>query len=120
MAGEFGRSDEATINKICQQIEASNGETLNPYIADLSMCTDLIVSGTQTLVLCIQLTTLRLNYSTNKQVEWQSTLEYWGIERGLFLSYNSARSQVHSILATNILLASNSLPPKCYNTLSIP
>lgn len=119
MADEFDRSDEALIEEVCQQIEARDGETLNPYIADLSMCTDLIVCGTATLVLCVQLTTLRLDYSINKQMEWESTLVHWGIERGLFLSYNSALSRVHSILAHEILLKSDYLPSECYNVLSI-
>lgn len=119
MADELGRSDETLIENICQRIEACNGDTLNPYIADLSMCTDLIVSGTEELVLCVQLTTVRGSYSTNKQLEWQSTLKHWGIKRGLFLSFNPSLLLVHYKLAMILLLNSSTLPQQCYHKLNI-
>ena len=119
MAGKFSRSDETLIDNICKRLETSNGDTLNPYIADLSMCTDLIVSGTKKSVLCVQLTTVQDCLSGDKHLEWKETLEYWEIERGLFVSFNPRLHHVHLKLAKTLLLASSQLPEQCYHKLNI-
>lgn len=114
MADEFGRSDHTLIQKICWVIAAHNGGTFNPYIADLSMATDLIAFGTKELVLCVQLTTVRDSLCADKYSEWESTLKYWQIRRGLFLSFNPARVKVHTAIGQCVIQHSDQLQNQCY------
>jgi hypothetical protein len=83
------------------------------------MATDLIASGLNKLVLCVQLTTVRDSLSTEKQLDWESTLKYWGIRRGLFLSFNPNLNQVHSRVGKRVLEYSDRLPQQCYRRHSI-
>lgn len=119
MAGNFQGDDSAFINKICSKVKNGGGETLNPYIADLSMATDLIASGTQQIPLCVQLTTVRDDLSSNKQDQWQKTLEHWKIKRGLFISYNPSQIQVDDEIALIVQSNSDQLLEQCYHKLTI-
>ncbi|KJH73096.1 hypothetical protein [Aliterella atlantica] len=119
MAGNFQGNDAAFINKICLGLENGGCETLNPFIADLSMATDLIASGTQKSPLCVQVTSVRDNLSTDKQVQWQETLEHWGIVRGLFISFNPSQVQVNAKVTLIIQLNSDLLPEQCYLKASV-
>ncbi|MBD2308441.1 hypothetical protein H6G17_23485 [Chroococcidiopsis sp. FACHB-1243] len=119
MAENFSRSDAAFVNLICSEIEFYGGYTLNPYIADLSMATDLITCSTKELSLCVQLTTLREKLSDEKQHEWESTLKYWRIQRGLFISFNSVKAQIEVEIASSILSNSDLLPEQCYRRINI-
>lgn len=114
MAEKFEGNDAAVIKKICSRVESCHGETLNPFIADLSMATDFITSGSQKKSLCVQITSVRDDLSTDKQDEWQKTLEYWGIVRGLFISFNPSQAQVDVQVAQIVLNLSDLLPEQCY------
>lgn len=114
MAGNFEGKDAAVIKKICSRVENFQGKTLNPFIADLSMATDFIASGSQKKSICVQITSVRDDLSTDKQDEWQKTLKYWGIVRGLFISFNPSQAQVDVQVAQIVLNLSDLLPEQCY------
>ena len=118
MADEFGKSDDTLIKGICRAIEVNGGGTFNPYIADLSMATDLIAFGTKELVLCVQLTTVRDSLCASKYSEWESTLKHWQILRGLFLSFNPVRVKVDRA-GQCIFQCSDQLPRECYRRKSM-
>jgi hypothetical protein len=52
------------------------------------MATDLIISNRQGKPLCVQFTSVSETFQPQKYRDWQSSLQLWEIERGLFLSYN--------------------------------
>lgn len=83
------------------------------------MATDLIVSGEKDLPLCVQLTSLREVITQTKQVDWLSTLKYWGIERGVFISFNPTRNQVESKIGQCIFKHSDELTKNCYPVINI-
>lgn len=109
MAGNFQGDDAAFINKICSRLKNCGGETLNPFIADLSMATDFIASGSRQIPLCVQITTVRHELSTHKRSQWQETLEHWSIRRGIFISYNPSQIQVDVKIAQYALTHSDRL-----------
>ncbi len=119
MAGNFEGKDAAFINKICSKLKNCGGETLNPFIADLSMSTDFIASGSQQIPLCVQITTVRDALSKDKQTQWQKTLEYWSIKRGIFISYNPSQIRVDVKIAQHTLMHSDRLSEQCYHRLTI-
>ncbi|WP_009632679.1 hypothetical protein [Synechocystis sp. PCC 7509] len=119
MAGNFEGKDAAFINKVCSKLKNCGGETLNPFIADLSMSTDFIASGSQQIPLCVQITTVRDALSTDKQSQWQKTLKHWSIRRGIFISYNPSQIQVDVKIAQYALTHSDRLPEQCYHQLTI-
>ncbi len=119
MAGEFEKSDASLIEKICQEIENLGGDTFNPYIADLSMATDLIASGMKELPLCVQLTSVRDSLNQTKQAEWLSTLKYWGIKRGVFINFNPTLNQVELNISQNVLQYSDHIEDNCYPVIKI-
>ncbi len=88
MAGEFCHQDNNLIKSIAHSINKQNGSIVQRYIADLSMATDIIVCNRQDKPLCIQFTSLADEYSQQKLDDWKASLRFWGVERGLFLSYN--------------------------------
>ncbi|MBH8563689.1 hypothetical protein I8748_16070 [Nostoc sp. CENA67] len=88
MTGEFSQNDANFINLISSNIENRGGTVVKRYIADLSMATDIIVSSRQEKPLCIQITSLSEEFYQQKSDDWERTLRFWKIERGLFLSYN--------------------------------
>jgi hypothetical protein len=88
MAGEFEQADTNVLQSIAIDIVQREGTFWQCYIADFSMATDIIVSSRGKKPLCIQLTSLSNKFSPEKSDNWERTLQRWGIERGLFLSYN--------------------------------
>ncbi|AFZ27078.1 hypothetical protein Cylst_5028 [Cylindrospermum stagnale PCC 7417] len=88
MAGDFSQEDATLINSITKFTKQRGGTVVQRYVADLAMATDIIVSSRQEQPLCIQLTSLSQEFSLEKSIEWEEKLVFWGIERGLFLSYN--------------------------------
>lgn len=88
MAGEFNQEDAKLIGSIANNIKSCGGTIVLRYIADLSMATDIIVSSTQESPLCIQLTSVSEEFYQEKFNDWENTLIFWAIDRGLFLSYN--------------------------------
>ncbi|MBD2440008.1 hypothetical protein [Nostoc sp. FACHB-110] len=88
MSGEFNQVDDDIIKSIAQDIVSREGSFWQRYIADLSMATDLIVSSRNNQPLCIQVTSVSEELSSQKYHDWKSTLNSWEIERGLFVSYN--------------------------------
>lgn len=88
MAGGFSQEDARLIESVANSVKRRGGTVVQRYIADLSMATDIIVSGRQNKPLCLQLTTLSDEFSQDKSEDWENTLRFWVIERGVFLSYN--------------------------------
>ncbi len=88
MSGEFNQDDGEIIILISKNIIERGGEIWQNYILDLSMATDVMISYNKRKPLCVQLTSLSDEYNQNKYQDWQKTLKNWGIDRGLFLSYN--------------------------------
>ncbi|GGA23730.1 hypothetical protein [Okeania sp. KiyG1] len=109
MSGKFTQEDREIIQAIANQIELNQGTALQRYIVDLSMATDIIVSGSQEKPLCIQLTSLSKKFAKDKAEEWQDTLVFWEIDRGLFLSYNPGRKYFQNELVKTILDNSDNL-----------
>lgn len=89
MKGEYTDADRELIKEIILRI-SRQGDGVSRLIADLSMATDIIVSNNQENPLCTQLTQSADEYTQEKESSWEETLRYWGIERGLFISYNPA------------------------------
>jgi hypothetical protein len=110
---QFMPTDMKLLGKIQQQIKASGGTSINPLIADLAMATDLIATGTRCQPLCIQITTQSGNYLLNKFGEWEMVLRYWGIEKGLLISY-TPRKGCEQAIAELILNCCNALPDGKY------
>lgn len=119
MADRFEASDASEIEDIRQHIESLGGTTFNPYIADLSMATDLIASGKKELVLCVQLTSIRTSLTANKENDWLLTLRYWGILRGLFISFNPMLIETEIKIGEHIFKSSDDFSDKCYYIASI-
>ncbi len=120
MAGEFTKEDEPFINVIINKIERDGGTFLRRYIVDLSMATDLVVSGRLGMPLCVQITRVYDALSMEKKHQWKRTLRYWAIERGLFVSFNPANKiKIVDRLSNEILLQSDHLASQCYAECSI-
>jgi hypothetical protein len=115
MAGNFNRDDEPLLRLISQEIKKLGGSCLWRHILDLSMATDLMITGLNKLPLGIQLTTVSGKYLKGKQSEWEKTLIYWKIKRGLLVSYNPASANYLSSLINLLFVNSDSLPSNCYN-----
>ncbi|MGL5062134.1 MAG: hypothetical protein ACRC62_19340 [Microcoleus sp.] len=115
MAGQFNPADERILRSITAQIQ-QRGDTsfIQRYIADFSMATDSIVSNHQQQPLCIQVTTLTDEFSEQKYQKWQQTLQNWGIDRGLFLSYNGTDTNFINQLVNIALYNSDNLPAGRY------
>ncbi|MFB8790227.1 MAG: hypothetical protein U7123_15575 [Potamolinea sp.] len=88
MAGEFNQADDHVIKSIATEIVQRECTFWHCYVVDLSMATDLIVSSSQKKPLCIQVTSISEEFLQQKYADWENTLQNWGINRGLFLSYN--------------------------------
>lgn len=109
----------AIIDKVCQEVKNLDGDTLNPYVADLSMATDLIASGVEKMPLCVQLTTVRLGLSQTKQEEWLSTLQYWKIKRGLFIDFNPSLNQVELKISKKVFESCYRIQENCYPVIKV-
>lgn len=119
MAGELKLDDEPLIDRVLEQVRRLGGSTLRRYIMDLSMATDLAVSGDLGIILWVQLTTVKIELSADKSEAWESTLRNWGIERGLFVSFNPAKVNIAGDLANEIHRQSDALPLVCYREVSV-
>ena len=115
MAGKFNPADDRILQSIAARIQ-QRGDTsfIQRYIADLSMATDSIVSNRQQQPLCIQVTTVSDEFSQQKYENWQKTLQDWGIDRGLFLSYDINDENFLNQLANIALYNSDNLPAGRY------
>jgi hypothetical protein len=87
-------------------------------ILDFSMATDLMVSGFLNQVLCVQLTISAQQNTEDKICRWREILNYWKIERALFISFNP-RGQYRDgrKLAALLVKRSDDLPTRgCQET----
>ena len=109
MAGEFNQADANIIKSIATDIVRREGTFWHCYVADLSMATDLIVSSRQRKPLCIQVTSVSEEFLQQKYADWENTLQSWGINRGLFLSYNPGLSNFVTQLVNVALYNSDNL-----------
>ena len=112
--GQFDPADDIVIRAIAARIVERQGSVLYRYVADLSMATDSIVSNRQQQPLCIQVTTLSDEFSEQKYQKWQQTLQGWGIDRGLFLSYDTKDANFLNQLVNIALYNSDNLPAGRY------
>jgi hypothetical protein len=106
---QFLPTDSKLLAKVGQAIKVGGGTFVTPLIADLAMATDLIATGSRCQPLCVQLTTQSGNYLLNKFGDWELVLKYWGIEKGLLISYNP-RKGCEQDIAKVILDHCNNLP----------
>lgn len=112
MAEEFQQDDRDLIDSLTSGVEKRETESpdvCQRNIADLSMATDLIVSGHQGKPLCVQITSVSDEYYQDKYEEWEKTVRYWEIDRGLFASYNPGNDEFMARLINGILSGSNSI-----------
>ncbi len=115
MAGKFNPADDRILQSIATHIQQRTDTSfIQRYIADLSMATDSIVSNRQEQPLCIQVTTVSDEFSQQKYENWQKTLQDWGIDRGLFLSYDINDENFLNQLANIALYNSDNLPAGRY------
>jgi hypothetical protein len=77
----------------------------------------LIVSAALEKPLCIQLTTLSSQLSEEKKERWELTLQYWQIQRGLFVNFNPMRDR--AVLESRLRLESDRLPDIGYNEIQV-
>lgn len=119
MGGEFSQEDARLLESVANSVKRREGSVVQRYIADLSMATDIIVSGRQNKPLCLQLTTLSEQFSQEKSEDWEDTLRFWGIERGLFLSYNPSATDYVNQLVNIALHNSDNLRTGAYLKLSL-
>ncbi|MBD2667424.1 hypothetical protein B6N60_00345 [Richelia sinica FACHB-800] len=117
MAGNFNQEDAPLIDSISKMIKQDDGTVVKRYIADLSMATDIIVSGSQNKPLCVQVTSLAEEFLPDKFTHWQDTLIFWQIERGLFLSYNPKHQDFVNQIVKTALDNSNHLNSGSYHRL---
>jgi hypothetical protein len=114
MAGEFNQADGNLIQSIASDIVRGEGTFWHCYVADLSMATDLIVSSRQRKPLCIQVTSVSEEFLQQKYADWENTLQSWGINRGLFVSYNPGLSNFVTQLVNVALYNSDNLRAGSY------
>lgn len=119
MAGEFSQRDARVIEALTNMIRRRQGTVVQRYIADFSMATDIIISSRQNQPLCIQLTTLSDQFSQAKSKDWENTLRFWEIERGLFLSFNPTANDFENQLVNIALHNSDNLRTDIYLRFSL-
>jgi hypothetical protein len=119
MAGEFSQEDGKLIDSIANLIKQGGGTVVQRYIVDLSMATDIIVSSTQDKPLCLQLTSQSKEFSQPKFHEWETTLIFWGIERGLFLSYDPREINFINHIVNTALDNSDTLSQGTYQKIDL-
>jgi hypothetical protein len=117
MAGEFSQKDQELIDDLCGRINRQEGSSWNSYILDLSMATDLIVSGVLAKPLCVQLTQSQDQFTADKKEKWELTLRYWQIQRGLFVSFNPMGNR--NTLESRLRQESDRSPAIGYNEIEI-
>jgi hypothetical protein len=105
------RDDESQIRQLANSSEYCGGQAYQNMILDFSMATDLIISGSLKQVLCVQLTISAQQNTEVKVCRWRETLDYWKIERALFISFNPCGQYRDSLkLAALLVDRSDSLP----------
>ncbi|MEC4815377.1 MAG: hypothetical protein SAK29_19180 [Scytonema sp. PMC 1069.18] len=109
MAGEFGQEDANLVDSISKSVKLRGGTFVKRYVADLSMATDIIISSKQEKPLCVQLTSLSEELFQEKFNDWKSNLQFWEIERGLFLSYDPSKNNVIHQIVNLVLYNSDNL-----------
>jgi hypothetical protein len=114
MSGEFIQEDENVLERITNNIRSRGGYVVRRYIIDLSMTTDIIVSKGNEKPLCIQITSLADEYYQHKSDDWEDVLQFWEIERGLFVSFNPSSSDFVNQIANLALYNSNHLKVGTY------
>ena len=119
MAGEFQAKDSQFLKLLSDNIKKRGGSVLLRYICDLSMATDLIVSGMGDKPLCVQLTVTNVSLLETIKSYWKTTVQQWKIERAYFLSYNpvsrtTRELEIISRLCNYILDKAQTLPDNCY------
>lgn len=112
MAEEFPNSDRSTISKFANEFDNLGAPTFYRYILDLSMATDLMISGQLNKSLAIQLTISNPKVLDEKQNNWRETLIYWDIKRGVLFSQSPDHPIEES--AKSLLERSDSLNDGCY------
>ena len=112
MAEEFPNSDRSTISKFANEFDNLGAPTFYRYILDLSMATDLMISGQLKKSLAIQLTISNPKVLDEKQNNWRETLIYWDIKRGVLFSQSPDHPIEES--AKSLLERSDSLNDGCY------
>ncbi|NJL78191.1 MAG: hypothetical protein HC836_23740 [Richelia sp. RM2_1_2] len=116
MSGEFSAQDADLIASIVNNIERRGGTVVKRYIADLSMATDIIVSSKYDKSLCVQLTSLSEEFFQEKSHNWESTLRFWKIDKGLLLSYNPGVTDFVDRIVNVTLYNSDNLEAGIYLT----
>lgn len=92
MADEFPRSDQKIMDEFIWEFNRLRQPALYRYILDLSMATDLVISYNSGEPLAVQMTSSNPDLLGQKQSEWEKTLVYWKVPRGvLFSHYTSHR-----------------------------
>lgn len=119
MAGEFHPTDVDVLKSIAADIVRREGSFWQCYVADLSMATDIIVSNKQKKPLCIQITSLSDEFSHEKSDNWENTLQKWGIERGVFISYNPSVNHLVNQIVNIATYNSDHLMVSIYLRLSL-
>lgn len=112
MADEYPQQDRELINGFIGEFERLPAPVLSRYILDLSMATDLMVSGQSQNPLAVQLTITNPDLLTEKQDRWKETLIFWSIKRGLLFSQSPRHPLAES--AKSIFLHSDSIEDGCY------
>lgn len=124
MKGEFEAKDRQMLNLLSQQVKRRGSFILQRYIIDFSMATDVIIGNSSKQVLCVQLTITNQNLLDSKKDDWLKTLQRWGIQRALFLSYNPINQNKSGLkvieeVCNYILAQSYTLEDTCYSIGSI-
>lgn len=112
MAEEYPRSDQSLLERLIQEISRQRGTSFDSYILDLAMATDLLISGTRSQPIALQLTTNSPSLLGQKQTEWEKTLMYWGIVRGVLFSYDPRHAIDRAV--SSLLVQSDSVAEGCY------
>mgnify|MGYP001791963518 FL=1 len=118
MSGEFSGEDSELIALVVDSIQRRGGTVVKRYIADFSMATDIIVSSSHNTSLCVQLTSLSEDFFQDKFNNWESTLRFWKIDKGLLLSYNPGVTDFVDRIVNVTLYNSNNLETGIYLTFS--
>ena len=119
MAGNFKSKDRYVLDLLSDLIEKGGGSIVLRYIADFSMATDSIVSGSLRKPLSVQLTITKESLLDEKKDNWRDTLKYWQIPRAIFISYNPGNKKASELnvikrLSNYLLDSANNLPDRCY------
>jgi hypothetical protein len=123
LQNDYKRKDEAQISQLTRSISSCGGQAHQNMILDFSMATDLMVSCPLSLrrVLCVQLTISDQRNTKEKICFWRHTINYWKIERALFISFHPCGQYRSSRELAVRLIDENKRQPVhgCQNTLFV-